>query len=94
MWGRLRCVPAPWGIVFPIQRDAGATRQMLETLAFGDAEMPGWAGDYVIPIDSLIRVTPKRSWNGRIIPICASILEVRPSDLTYYGAYAATALWC
>ena len=42
---------APWGAVIPKnQRDPGATRKMLETLAFGQVEISQAAnGDYVIP---------------------------------------------
>jgi len=42
----------PWGIVIPKnQRDPGATRRMLETLAFGAVEISqDAAGDYVIPM--------------------------------------------
>lgn len=42
----------PWGIVIPKnQRDPGATRRMLETLAFGAVEIKqDPAGDYVIPM--------------------------------------------
>jgi hypothetical protein len=43
---------SPWGIVIPKdQRDPGATRRMLETLAFGDVEIGADGnGDYVIPM--------------------------------------------
>jgi hypothetical protein len=42
---------APWGVVISKdQRDPGATRKMLETLAFGQVEIgQNAAGDYVIP---------------------------------------------
>jgi hypothetical protein len=42
----------PWGVVIPnTQRDPGATRRMLQTLAFGAVEvMEDRAGDYVIPM--------------------------------------------
>ncbi|MES1257204.1 MAG: M14 metallopeptidase family protein [Acidobacteriota bacterium] len=42
---------APWGAVIPKeQRDPGATRRLLETLAFGQVEISRAAnGDYVIP---------------------------------------------
>jgi Zinc carboxypeptidase len=42
----------PWGVVIPkIQHDPGATRRMLQTLAFGAVEvMENRAGDYVIPM--------------------------------------------
>lgn len=43
---------APWGAVIPKnQRDPGATRRMLTTLAFGSVEIKqDAAGDYVIPM--------------------------------------------
>jgi hypothetical protein len=43
---------SPWGIVIPKhQRDPGATRRMLDTLAFGAVEIGADAdGDYVIPM--------------------------------------------
>jgi hypothetical protein len=42
----------PWGVVIPkTQPDPGATRRMLQTLAFGAVEvMENSAGDYVIPM--------------------------------------------
>lgn len=42
----------PWGAVIPRnQRDPGATRRMLQTLAFGDVEIrQDAAGNYVIPM--------------------------------------------
>jgi Zinc carboxypeptidase len=42
----------PWGVVIPrTQPDPGATRRMLQTLAFGAVEvMENGAGDYVIPM--------------------------------------------
>lgn len=68
---------SPWGIVIPKdQRDPGATRKLLETMAFGDVEVSQDAqGNYVIPM-----AQPYSGW-------AKSLLERQqyPTDLLYPG---------
>jgi hypothetical protein len=68
---------SPWGVVIPKdQRDPGATRKMLETLAFGQVEISQTAsGDYVIPF--------QQPYSG----YAKALLEKQqyPMDLLYPG---------
>ena len=68
---------APWGAVIPKeQRDPGATRKLLETLAFGQVEISQAAnGDYVIPF--------QQPYSG----YAKALLEKQtyPMDLLYPG---------
>jgi len=68
---------SPWGaVISKDQADPGATRKMLETLAFGQVEISqDAAGNYVIPFQQ-----PYSGW-------AKSLLEVQhyPNDLLYPG---------
>ena len=78
---------SPWGIVIPKnQRDPGATRRMLDTLAFGAVEIGTDAdGDFVIPMRQPYSGYAKACWNGNTIRIRRSIPAARrkrPYDVT------------